>query len=333
MLVDPSGSFLYVAGSDTDTIYSFDINSTTGALSTLETVPTGNTDDTLLSLAIASPVLPPWGYGVGPQLESVSLSEEVATIIGEACEMAAQASFGGFNLDIRRFMKDWTSSDASVATATTFGLFTGVMSGNYNAEASEPVTGIRPQLTTQARTNINFRISQNTSGLEPDDASDFPELSSDGRYVVYQSDATDLIASDGNLSTDIFCFDRKTGTTERISNTPMGDCPDDDSGSAHISGDGRFIVFESEASDLVANDINGFQDIFLYDRTTGTIERINLDINGLDANERSSDPRISADGRYIVYESDANDLVTGDINGVEDCFLYDRINGPRSGSA
>lgn len=96
---------------------------------------------------------------------------------------------------------------------------------------------------------------------------------------------------------------------------------------ADLSGDGRFVVFTSRASDLVPGDGNGLTDVFVKDVRTGEVERVSVDVEGGDADGPSGAPRISADGRYVVFESTASDLVEGDTDGQVDVFLRDRTAG------
>jgi hypothetical protein len=97
------------------------------------------------------------------------------------------------------------------------------------------------------------------------------------------------------------------------------------SDSASISADGRYVVFQSIADNLVAGDTNGFADIFVRDRLNGTTERVSVDSSGAQA-DGTSDlfPYISADGRYVTFASLATNLVGGDTNGLEDVFIHDR---------
>ena len=101
---------------------------------------------------------------------------------------------------------------------------------------------------------------------------------------------------------------------------------DDNSSAPVISSDGAFIAFESTATNLIDNDLNGLRDIFVHNRNTGVTERVSVDSNGFEANDRSLSPSISIsdDGSYAVFESDATNLVTDDLNGLRDIFLRDR---------
>ncbi|MFV0460955.1 MAG: DUF4214 domain-containing protein [Actinomycetales bacterium] len=141
-----------------------------------------------------------------------------------------------------------------------------------------------------------------------------PAISADGRYITYNSDASNLVPNDTNEEWDVFVWDNNTGTTTRITNG------NNTSGYPAISADGRYITYTSAASNLVPNDTNEQDDVFVWDKNTGTTTRIT---NG---NNSRWAPAISADGRYITYHSDAN-LVPNDTNGHRDVFVWDNNTG------
>jgi Tol biopolymer transport system component len=151
-----------------------------------------------------------------------------------------------------------------------------------------------------------------------------PSISGDGRLVAFQSFATTLVPGDSNLVGDIFVFDRQTGTIQRVSVSSAGDQADGQSFEPSISGDGRYVAFGSDATNLVPGDTNGASDIFVFDCQTGTIERISVDGAGNEANGVSFAPSISGDGRYVAFGSLAANLVPGDTNGWVDIFVFDR---------
>jgi Tol biopolymer transport system component len=156
---------------------------------------------------------------------------------------------------------------------------------------------------------------------------DSPSLSADGRWVAFQSAANNLVAGDTDGVTDIFVYDRQTDATGRVSLASNGIQSDAGSYSPSLSADGRWVAFESEASNLVANDTNKVRDIFVYDRQTGATERVSLASNGIQSNGESNSPRISANGRWVAFVSWANNLVTADTNDWSDIFVYDRQIG------
>ena len=140
-------------------------------------------------------------------------------------------------------------------------------------------------------------------------------ISADGRFVAFRSEATNLVAGDTNGFADVFIFDRSTATIERLNANANGLSED-----PQISADGRFVAFVSFASNLVPADSNGATaDIFVYDRISATTELLTPGGNG-----RSVSPSISADGRYVAFQSSASNLVVGDSNERTDIFVYDR---------
>jgi len=175
--------------------------------------------------------------------------------------------------------------------------------------------------------DIQTRISTAAGGAEADDYSTNARFSPDGRYIVFESNATNLVAGDTNNCTDIFLKDLVTGAVTRLSTTANGAEANNYSYNARFSPDGRYIVFESDATNLVAGDTNNRVDIFLKDLATGAITRLSTTADGAEANNHSYDVRFSPDGRYIVFESDATNLVAGDTNNCTDIFLKDLVTG------
>src|SRR5437016_61982 len=117
-------------------------------------------------------------------------------------------------------------------------------------------------------------------------------------------------------------------TTERVSVASGGTTEGNDTslGSA-LSADGRFVAFDSAATNLVAGDTNGTTDVFVHDRQTGMTERVSVASDGTQGNNASSYPALSADGRFVAFDSDATNLVAGDTNGATDVFVHDRQTG------
>lgn len=154
-------------------------------------------------------------------------------------------------------------------------------------------------------------------------------LSADGRFVTFSSGATTLLAAgvDTNGTSDIFVRDLSTRTTTRVSTATGGAEVVGSSYSPSISADGRYVAFESNSSTLVAGDTNGRSDIFVKDRTTNVTTRVSVATGGVQATNTSSDAEISGDGRYVVFHSLANNLVSGDSNATDDAFLHDRQTG------
>jgi Tol biopolymer transport system component len=152
-------------------------------------------------------------------------------------------------------------------------------------------------------------------------------LSADGRFVLFDSEATNLVPGDTNGFRDVFAHDRRTGRTSRISVSSSGGQGDHMSQSPAISADGRYVAFESFAGNLVPGDTNDQSDVFLRDRRTGRTTLVSRTPAGTPGLNNSFNPSISADGRFVAYLSDSPDFVRGDTNGTVDVFVRDRRAG------
>jgi Tol biopolymer transport system component len=170
------------------------------------------------------------------------------------------------------------------------------------------------------------RISVTSDGKQGMGESVRPSLSTDGRYVAFQSDAQ-LQADDANKKTDIYLYDRDTQETTRISIGPGGVEGNGGSFSPSMSADGRLVSYWSNASGLVSNDTNKTGDVFVFDRNDGSTVRVSVGAGDVQADGMSSDPSISPDGRYVAFWSGAANLVPDDTNGKRDIFLADRETG------
>ncbi|MCA9137062.1 MAG: VCBS repeat-containing protein, partial [Planctomycetales bacterium] len=170
------------------------------------------------------------------------------------------------------------------------------------------------------------RVSVNNDGIEADSSSYYPSISTDGRFVAFESAADNLVPGDTTF-TDVFVFDRSTRSIERVSVSHTGLQVDGNSGGPSISGDGRFVAFASSATNLVAGDTNAESDIFVYDRLNATTKRISVGNGGEEANDYSLAPSINANGNFVTFESNASNLVSGDTNQRRDVFAYDLSAG------
>ena len=153
-----------------------------------------------------------------------------------------------------------------------------------------------------------------------------PSISSSGRYIAFVSDAPDLaMKGDRNGGEDVFVHDRKTGKTNRVSlSRRMGD-PDHESGAPAISGNGRYVAFNSFATNLVRNDDNGELDVYVYDRVKRRNDLVSITTGGKQGGDYSFSPAISGDGRYVAFASYAA-LADTDAAG-QDVYLRDRGSG------
>ena len=170
-------------------------------------------------------------------------------------------------------------------------------------------------------------VSVDSSGAKGDSDSSSPEISADGRFVTFYSNATNLVASDTNRELDVFVHDRQTGMTTRVSVDSSGAQGDNLSCGSAISADGRFVAFGSLATNLVASDTNVAWDVFVHDRQTGTTTLVSVDSSGVQGNDGSEYPSLSSDGRFVAFTSGATNLVASDTNGAGDVFMHDRQTG------
>ncbi|MEM7113567.1 MAG: hypothetical protein AAF614_14105 [Chloroflexota bacterium] len=118
-----------------------------------------------------------------------------------------------------------------------------------------------------------------------------------------------------------------SGTVQRASASSSGEQGNHSSTEPDMSGDGRYVVFTSTASNLVSGDTNRVADVFVFDRDTSDTVRVSVDSNGMQAGGSSLSPAISDNGRYVAFISGAANLVSGDNNGKNDVFVHDRETG------
>ena len=175
------------------------------------------------------------------------------------------------------------------------------------------------------------------SGKQANGGAANPSISADGRWVVFESAADNLVGDDFNGSVDVFLAQAGgasgPASMTRVSVPAAGG---EASGFAAaptappaLSGDGNVVAFESDSSNLVAGDTNGVTDVFVRDRAGGHTERVSVAADGGQGNAGSFKPGISGDGRFVVFQSAASNLLPGgaDSNGVMDVFVRDRQAG------
>ena len=188
-------------------------------------------------------------------------------------------------------------------------------------------TDAAPEPTSPAAGPSILCASTNAAGAPANGNSFNPAISADGRYVAFESDATNLVAGDGNGARDIFVKDLQTGAIWCASTDAQGVFGNGGSSSPDITADGRYVVFQSDAPNLVPGDTNGAIDVFIKDIQTGAIRRASTDALGAGGNAASTSARISADGHFVTFESAATNLVPGDTNYHTDIFIKDLLTG------
>jgi Tol biopolymer transport system component len=176
------------------------------------------------------------------------------------------------------------------------------------------------------------RVSVDGSGTQrPRGASHSPSVNRDGDLVAFVSTAA-LVPEDTNSIADVYLHSVREGQTSLISRGVARLAGNGASYSPIISTDGQYIAFVSKANDLVPGDRNEENDVYVYQMATGAIELVSSTNNGKSANGGSRTPALSADGRYVVYESMASNLGSGakcpqpgsDTNLLADIYLFDR---------
>lgn len=216
------------------------------------------------------------------------------------------------------------ANGASYASALSAdGRFVAFESHATNLVPEADTNGESDVFVHDRQTGVTTRVSITSTGAEAHGQSVGPRLSADGRFVLFQSSAANLAAGDTNGAADIFVHDRETGTTTCVSVDPNGIPGDAASWSAAISGDGRYVAFDSEASNIVAGDTNGVMDVFVRDLETGTTTRVDLDPSGGQANDETGFLDFSADGLHVLFYSWSTNLVPGDTNDLPDLFVRD----------
>jgi Tol biopolymer transport system component len=160
---------------------------------------------------------------------------------------------------------------------------------------------------------------------------DRPDISADGRFVAFASEASNFVAGDVAGTADVFVHDRRTGTTELVSRGVDG-FPAGASVAPAISADGRFVAFRSFSDRLVPDGNPNFSyHVYVVDRRTASIERVDVASDGTLADGSAFHVAISADGRFVAFDSPAGNLVDGDGDQAHDVFVHDRRTGETEG--
>ena len=268
-----------------------------------------------------------------------SISADAHYVAFDSLATNLVAGDGGANFDI--FVRDlYGGSTLKVSTALA-GLANGdsrspSISGNgrfiaFQSEATNLVAGDtngeQDVFVWDVVTSTMHRVSVSSMGAQANDESRDPTVAAYAGVVAFSSDATNLIPDDDNGVEDVFVHDLDTGQTTRVSVASDGTDGNDPSEQPSISADGRYVAFRSEAEDLVPDDTNFHEDIFVHDRQTGQTTRVSVASDGTQANWHSDAPSISADGRYVAFRSAATNLVPDDDNGRADIFVHDRQTG------
>lgn len=208
------------------------------------------------------------------------------------------------------------------------GLIVGFTSASTNL-VSPDANGASDVFVRNLSSGTTTLISATSSGFVGNAGSYSSSLSSTGRYVAFASDASNLVSGDNGGKRDVFVRDTQTGTTTRVSVSSASAAGNASSGSSNngwgscgISADGRFVAFQSSASNLIGNnkDKNNAEDVFVRDRQLGLTSMKSVTPSGAPANGASNGPSMSGDGSVVMFCSVATNLVAGDTNGFMDVF-------------
>jgi flagellin-like hook-associated protein FlgL len=277
-----------------------------------------------------------------------SAMESLTTVAERIQEISTQAMSGTFGDAQRQSMqREVTALQAEwnrIVEGTTFNgrnILTGadtrtVLQGGKGVDGTLAVQIGEAQLEggIEGFAGGTTRISTDSSGNQAMGGvlgvgSSAITISADGRYVAFDSYASNLVTGDTNGQTDVFIKDTVTGAATRVSTDSAGNqATGGASFAGAISADGRYVAFVSYATDLVAGDTNGVRDAFIKDTVTGTTTRVSTDSAGNQATGGYSyGGAISADGRYVAFWSTATNLVAGDTNAQTDSFIKDTLTG------
>lgn len=263
------------------------------------------------------------------------------------CSYASNLVSGDTNGQPDVFRRDVTSGTTTLVSAAVDGTHGNGSScgasmsadGRYVAFDSQATNltlgtdtnGQADVLVKDLLTGLVTRASVASDGTPADDQAAGGSISADGRYVVFDSFATNLAPNEphpGWKLDQVYVRDLLTGTTTlaSVSSAGVGGNGVENEDSS-ISADGRYVAFSSYATNLVPHDTNKTGDVFVHDMTTGATTRVSVDSHGRQADSFSAEPRISADGRYVIFTSDANNLIAGRRIATEQAYLHDMQTG------
>ena len=216
------------------------------------------------------------------------------------------------------------SANASISADGRYVAFESLASNLVDGDTN----GKKDVFVKDLLTGTVIRASSDSTGTGGDNFSLRPAISADGRFVAFESRASNLVPGGTSGLQHIFVKDLTNGTVMLASSDSLGGEGNSVSLVASVSADGKLVAFESLASNLVNSDINGEQDVFVKNLETGTVTRVSTDSTGTESTGgHSSRAAISADGRFVVFESDATNLVASDNNASRDIFVKNLNTG------
>jgi Tol biopolymer transport system component len=237
--------------------------------------------------------------------------------------------FSGGTLIRRAIVHDRQANTTTAVTSGAFDAIVGAISSDgrflaLNARPGGVFGGVLQAYVLDRQTNAVTLASRTPAGLAGNGASSDPRVSDDGLKVVFASAATDLVPLDTNGNLDVFAFDVATATVTRESIGPHGEQGNGDSRAPSLSADGNVLAFQSAATNLVPDHAAAFEDVFVRDLSLQLSSVVSVATGKQLGNAPSSNPRISADGRKIAFQSLATNLVPDDNLAYGDVFVRDQ---------
>ncbi len=219
-------------------------------------------------------------------------------------------------------LSNGSTSQAAIAAGGRFVAF----SSSATNLAPNDTNGVNDVFLKDRVTGSVARVSETKNGVQGNGASTVKWISPDGKFVAFESTASNFATSDTNGLSDAFLKDMQTGELFAISSNSSGATANGSSWVTSASVDGRYVSFTSDATNLVSGDTNGVTDVFVKDLVAGSITRVSVDSNGQQGNSGSYDGELSADGRYLAFFSFASNLDGGDA-APRDAFHKDLKTG------
>jgi Tol biopolymer transport system component len=226
-----------------------------------------------------------------------------------------------------------SSSDPKISADGRYVTFVSLSKELLTNYQDDPTIAGHDVFVHDISTRTNKLVSVASNGSPANHRSDDPSISADGRYIVFVSNATNLVPGEPlnkSYQEEVFLHDQVTGETSVVSVNSEGERSNGDSRNPEISADGRYVVFESKNSTNIEAGLDrsyNSPDIYVHDRVTGKTTLVSIHNGERGVSDESYNPRISADGRYITFESRARDLIHGiTLPGGYKVFIHDQVS-------
>jgi flagellin-like hook-associated protein FlgL len=260
------------------------------------------------------------------------LSEQAANgTYGDKQRAAIQSEVTSLQSEFNRIIKSTSFNGNTLLTGTTSKT---VLQGGYGVQAQLNVQVGAASLgisNDETRAGDTIRISTDSNGTQRTSGATFAaaaKVTANGEFVGFSLDANQLVSNDTNGQFDVYVKNLATGNIELASQNITGGVGTGYSAFSDISADGRYVVFYSNSNNMVQNETNNQFDVFVRDLFTDSTRLVNYSpTTNTAGNSGSTSARISADGRYVFFDSTSSDLVIGDTNSNTDVFRKDLFTG------